>query len=116
MAAKKKRTYSAAPRRSYAARPKRRSRRKSGVADIPAAGMTIGLVAANKYGIESLINSPSISSAKSVAKWAIQPEQLKRDAVYGVVGFAAGAAVKKFAPKFIKTPLGRIAKKIPKVI
>lgn len=115
--AAKKKSSSAAPRRYYAARPKRKTyRKKSGVKDIPAAGATVGLVMANKYGLESVVKNPNKQTVKSVAKWAIQPEQLKRDVVYMAVGLGAGAAVKKFAPKFIKAPLGKVAKKIPKVI
>jgi len=115
--AKKKRSSAAAPRRYYAA-PKRKTyrRKKSGVKDIPAAAATVGLVVANKYGIESVMKNPNIPTLKSSAKWAIQPEQIKRDVIYGGVGLVAGAAIKKFAPSFIKSPLGKVAKKIPKVI
>lgn len=114
--AKKKRNTSAAKTRTVYVTKKKTHRKKSGVAQIPAAGATIGLVYANKYGIKSAIENPSKQGLKSAAKWAIQPEQLKRDVVYTTVGMIGGAAVKKFAPKFIKAPLGKIAKKIPKVI
>ena len=106
--AKKKRSTSAAPRRYYAAPKKRTHRKKSGTAQIPAAGATIGLVYANKFGIKTAIENPSKEGIKTAAKWAIQPEQLKRDAVYMTVGMIGGAAVKKFAPNFIKAPLGKI--------
>ena len=115
MAAKKRKTTtsSAAPRRYYG--PKRKQRRtKSGVAQIPAAGATVGVVIANKDAIENVINNPSIESMKTSAKYALQPEQLKKDVVYGAVGLGVGAGIRKFAPKFLKTPLGKIAKKIPK--
>lgn len=113
MAAKKKATRSAAPRRYYG--PKRKARRtKSGVAQIPAAGATVGVAIANKDAIMNVVNNPSIDGVKSSVKYAMQPEQIKKDVVYGGVGLVAGAAVRKFAPKFIKSPLGKIAKKIPK--
>ena len=113
-ARKRKTTRSAAPRRYYAA-PKRKARRtKSGVAQIPAAGATVGVAIANKDAIMNVVNNPSIESMKTSAKYALQPEQLKKDVVYGAVGLGVGAAVRKFAPKFLKTPLGKIAKKIPK--
>ena len=114
MAAKRRKaTRSASPRRYYG--PKRKQRRtKSGVSQIPAAGATVGVVIANKDAIENVINNPSIESMKTSAKYALQPEQLKKDVVYGAVGFGVGAGIRKFAPKFLKTPLGKIAKKIPK--
>lgn len=116
MAARKRRTTktrSAAPRRYYAA-PKRRSRRKSGVTQIPAAAATVGVAIANKDAIMNVVNNPSIESMKTSAKYALQPEQIKKDVVYGAVGLGVGAGIKKFAPRFLKTPLGKIAKKIPK--
>lgn len=113
--AKKKR--SAAPRRSYYRGPKRKSRRtKSGVTQIPAAAATVGVVIANKDPIMNVVNDMSIQGVKNSAKYALQPEQIKKTVVYGAAGLMAGAAIKKFAPRFIKTPLGKVAKKIPKVI
>ena len=115
MAARKKRSYSAAPRRSYRARPRRKGRRtKSGVSQIPAAAATVGVAIANKDAIMNVVNNPSIESVKTSARYALQPEQIKNDVVYGGIGLVAGAAIKKFAPRFIKTPLGKVAKKIPK--
>ena len=117
MAAKRRKSYSAAPRRSYNRGPKRKTyRKKSGVAQIPAAAATIGVVYANKDPIMNMVNNPSIAGAKQSVQYALQPEQIKKTVVYGGVGLVAGAAVKKFAPKFIKGPLGKVAKKIPKVI
>ena len=115
MAARKRRTTtrSAAPRRYYG--PKKKTRRtKSGVAQIPAAGATVGVAIANKDAIMNVVNNPSIESMKSSARYALQPEQLKKDVVYGAVGLGVGAGIRKFAPRFLKTPLGKIAKKIPK--
>ena len=42
-------------------------------------------------------------------------EQIKKDVIYGAGGLVVGAAIKKFAPSFIKSPMGKLAKKIPKV-
>lgn len=117
MAAKKRRATSAAPRKSYYRGPKRKTRRtKSGVTMIPSAAATVGVVIANKDPIMNMVNNPSIAGAKASAQYALQPEQIKKTVIYGGVGLVAGAAVKKFAPRFIKTPLGKVAKKIPKVI
>lgn len=111
---KRKSTYSAAPRRSYSRPKQRRRRTKSGISQIPAAGATVGVAIANKDAINNVIQNPSIESVKTSVRYAVQPEQLKKDVVYGAVGLGVGAAVRKFAPRFLKTPLGKIAKKIPK--
>ena len=116
LAAKKRRTYSAAPRRSYAPRKRRTYRKKSGVSQIPSASATVGVVIANKEPIMNVVNNPSIDSVKTSVRYALQPEQVKKSVIYGGVGLVTGAAIRKFAPKFLKTPLGKIAKKIPKVI
>lgn len=113
--AKKKRSSSGA-RRSYAAAPKKRSnRRKSGVPQIPAAAVTVGLVVANKDPILNAVNTMSIEGVKQSVRMAVTPEQIKKDVIYGAGGLVVGAAIKKFAPSFIKSPMGKLAKKIPKV-
>lgn len=115
MAAKKK-TKAAAPRRRSAAAPRKSSRRSStGVKEIPAAGMTIGIIAANAAPITTAVTEFSIQGMKNAARQAIQPEQLKKTAAYAIGGAIAGYAVKQFAPKFIKKPLGMAAKKIKAV-
>ena len=76
----------------------------------------MGVVIANKDPIMNVVNDMSIQGVKNSARYALQPEQIKKTVVYGGVGLVAGAAIKKFAPRFIKTPLGKVAKKIPKVI
>lgn len=113
----KKGKRAAAPRRSYGGyRPKRKSRRtKSGVTMIPSAAATVGVVIANKDPILNMVNNPSIEGAKQSVRYALQPEQIKKTVVSGAAGLVAGAAIKKFAPRFIKGPLGKVAKKIPKV-
>lgn len=114
----KKGKRAAAPRRSYGGgyRPKRKSRRtKSGITQIPAAAATVGVVIANKDPIMNMVNNPSIEGAKASVRYALQPEQIKKTVVHGAAGLVIGAGIKKFAPRFIKTPLGKVAKKIPKV-
>ena len=113
----KKGKRAAALRRSYGSyRPKRKSRRtKSGITQIPAAAATVGVVIANKDPIMNMINNPSIEGAKASVRYALQPEQIKKTVVHGAAGLVIGAGIKKFAPRFIKTPLGKVAKKIPKV-
>lgn len=115
MAAKKKGSSSSKTRTVYVTK-KKQYRRKSGTAQIPAAAATIGMVIANKDPIMNVVNNPSIDSAKQSFKYALQPEQIKKTVIHGAAGLVIGAGVKKFAPKAIKTPLGKIAKKIPKVI
>lgn len=79
--------------------------------------MTIGLAVANKDILTNIVNDPfSLNTYKAAAMQAIQPDRLKQDAMYGVGGYAAGWAIKNYAPKIVKEPLGKIAKKIPKVI
>lgn len=117
MAAKKKKSGSTGgARRYYAAAPKKkRSRRKSGVPQIPAAAVTVGLVVANKDPILNAVNTMSVEGVKQSVRMAVTPEQIKKDVIYGAGGLVVGAAIKKFAPAFIKTPMGKLAKKIPKV-
>lgn len=83
---------------------------------IPAAGLTVGLVAANRWAIGRLIESPNLYQLKNEAKRAISADKLKQDVIYGAAGMIAGEAIRRFAPSFIKTPMGKLAKKIPKVI
>lgn len=115
--AKKGKRAAAAPRRSGGYRgPRRKSRRtKSGITQIPAAAATVGVVIANKDPIMNVVNNPSIEGAKASVRYALQPEQIKKTVVHGAAGLVIGAGIKKFAPRFIKTPLGKVAKKIPKV-
>ena len=117
MAAKKKKSGSSGGSRRYYAAPKKKSgrKKKSGVPMIPSAAVTVGLVAANKDAIMNVVNNMSVQGVKDSIRYAVQPEQIKKDVIYGAAGLVAGAAVKKFAPNFIKSPLGKLAKKIPKV-
>lgn len=117
MAAKKKRS-AARTRTVYRTRAAPRRRRKSvpsGVKDIPAAAMTVGILAANKGPIWIALSEFSLNGLKSAAHWAIQPEQLKKTATYALGGAAIGYGVQQFAPKIVKKPLGKAAKKIKAV-
>lgn len=116
MAAKKKKGSSGTKTRTVYVQKKKTHRTKSGVTQIPAAAATVGVVIANKEPIMNMVNNPSIEGAKASVRYALQPEQIKKTIVHGAAGLVAGAAIKKFAPRFIKTPLGKVAKKIPKVI
>lgn len=79
--------------------------------------MTVGLAVANKDILMNVVNNPfQLNTYKNAAVQAIQPDRLKQDALYGIGGYAAGWAIKNYAPKIVKEPLGKIAKKIPKVI
>ena len=113
--AKRKTTRRKAPaRRAYAA-PKRRSyRKKSGVTMIPAAAATVGAVVAMKEPIMTVINNMSVNGVKSAVQKATTVETLKKTAIYTAGAYVAGEAVKRYAPKIIKTPAGKIAKKIPR--
>lgn len=127
MVTKKRSGGKAAPRRrSYAARgaaPRRRSK-KSGIPMIPGAAATLGLFLANKdyivndvgyfvkYGVSKGVNS--VINKKSWKKY-MTVDQLAKDAIYTAGGYVAGEVAKKYAPGVIKRPLGKLAKKIPKV-
>ena len=114
--AKRKTTRRKAPIRRAAAAPKRRSyRRKSGTTMIPAAAATVGAVVAMKQPIMTVLQNMSVGGVKSAAQQAVQVDTLKRTAIYTAGAYVAGEAIKRYAPKIIKTPAGKIAKKIPKL-
>lgn len=101
--------------RTRAAPRKKRRTNPTGVKDIPAAMLTVGVVAANAAPIRTAISNMSLAGLKQAANEAIQPDQLKKTAVNAIGWTVAGYAVQKFAPKIIKKPLGMIAKKIKAV-
>ena len=110
----------AAPR---AAAPKKvyRRRAKSGVQYIPAA---MALVAANADNIKHVVNNIQTHGLTKSAKYYltnskgygrfIGADQLVKDAMYYAGGYVAGEIAKKYAPSVIKTPMGKLAKKIPR--
>lgn len=125
-AAKTRTVYRSAPKKIY-------RRKKSGMADIPAAAATVALVAANYNGIKTAWNYAKTSSsagltkglynlamtngagAKAARSALIGKQALIRDAVAVAGGYVAGEVAKKYAPGVIKRPMGKLAKKIPKV-
>ena len=114
----RKTARSAAPaRRIY------RRRAKSGTQYIPAAMATAGLVMANaapiKDTLQAIQNRGVAAAAKDLVKFDykkyINYNQLVKDAMYYAGGYVGGEVVKKYAPAVIKTPLGKLAKKIPRL-
>ena len=111
----------------YRAAPKKKARRTtSGTKYIPSAAATVGLVLANadniksdikyvqKFGVKRFLTKGQMQE-KRYAKY-IDAGQLVNDALYTAGGYVAGEIAKKYAPGVIKRPMGKIAKKIPKVI
>lgn len=101
-----------------------RRRKNSGISQIPAAMATASLVLANANNIKEDIDKigqiglgkmAKVYIPRGYYKKYINGGQLVNDAVYSVGGMIAGEAVRKYAPSVIKKPLGKIAKKIPKV-
>lgn len=114
--AKRKTTRKAPARRRAAAAPKRRSyRKKSGTSEIPAAAATVGVLYAMKEPIKTVIQNMSVNGVKTAAQQAVQVDTIKKTALYGAGAYVAGEALKRYAPKIIKTPAGKIAKKLPKL-
>ena len=114
MVAKKNKTTK--KKSSPAATSPQRKRKSSPTKHIPSAGATIGLVMANKDIVQEVINAPfSGQTYKNALNTAIQPERLKQDAINAAIGYGAGWAIKNYAPRVVKEPLGKLAKKIPKV-
>lgn len=124
--AKTRTVYRSAPKKIY-------RRKKSGMADIPAAAATVALAAVNYNGVKKAVNYVQSSSsagltggvrnlimgsgsgAKAARSALIGKDALIRDAVAVAGGYVAGEVAKKYAPGVIKRPMGKIAKKIPKV-
>lgn len=123
-----KRKTTTRTRTVYRAAPKKKKTRRttSGTKYIPSAAATVGLVVANAGNIKSDINyikkfgvkrfmTKGQMQEKRYAKY-IDAGQLVNDALYTAGGYVAGEIAKKYAPGVIKRPMGKIAKKIPKVI
>lgn len=114
MAKRKTTSRKATPARAAAA-PRRRSyRKKSGTTYIPAAAATVGAVVAMKKPIMQAINNMSVQGVKSAAQQAVQVDTLKKTAIYAAGAYVAGEAIRRYAPKIIKSPAAKIAKKIPR--
>lgn len=134
MVTKKRNAAKAKTRTVYRTAKKRVYRKKSGTSMIPSAMATAALVAANLDGIKAAydysINSSTrgpvagfknylmapTAGAKAARAKLIGKDALVKDALAIGGGYIGGEVVKRFAPNFIKAPLGKLAKKIPKVI
>lgn len=139
MVTKRKTAKRAAPRRrTYAASraaPRRRTV-KNGYDKIGPAAATVALVAVNAGRIKNLANAVTNNGNDPISKWPgrlaggftgsnnwihnslkkfVATDALATDALAVVGGYAGGELVRKYAPTMIKKPLGKIAKKIPKV-
>lgn len=128
----RRRTARAAPktRTVYSTAPRKRYHKKSDASYIPGAAATVGLVIANADALKSLGNAVSthgvIPMANSLIKdpasrgyWVkqfVSTDALVKDAVGLAGGYVAGEVVKKYAPAVIKRPVGKIARKVPRVI
>jgi len=119
------------------AAPRRRTN-KSGIPMIPAAAATAALVAVNIGKVGNLYKAINNNGKQATLdlmlkrtkqgltgqnNWVnksmkafISTDALVTDALAVAGGYVGGEIVKKYAPGVIKRPLGKIAKKIPKVI
>lgn len=114
----------------YRTAPRKRYHKKSDASYIPGAGATVGLVIANANALKELGGAVSthgaIPMANSLIKdpasrgyWVkkfVSSDALVKSAVGLAGGYVAGEAVKKFAPGIIKKPIGKLSKKVPRVI
>lgn len=116
MAKKKRKSTSSTRRRATTTATRRRGyHKKADSSYIPAAAATVGLMYANMQPIRTVVSNMSVAGLKQAAHEAVQPEQLKKSAVYTVGAAVGGEVFKKFAPNVIKRPVGKIAKKMPRV-
>lgn len=121
----KKRT---AKRRASAPRKARRIyRKKSDTSYIPAAAATVGVVVANLDNLKKdwnfikthPIGTKLTSNGKEyiMNSWQkyIEPSNLVKSAIGYGAGYVGGEIAKKYAPGVLKRPMGKIAKKIPRM-
>ena len=134
MVTKKRKASRPKTRTVYRTAPRKAYRKKSGVTMIPSAAATVALAAVNYNGVKKAVNYVQSSSsagltggvrnlvmgsgsgAKAARSALIGKDALIKDAVAVAGGYLAGELVKKYAPSVIKSPMGKLAKKIPKVI
>lgn len=128
MVTKKKAPARARTRTVYKAAPRKR-RTSSPNKYIPAAAATVGLVAANADLLKRTMDKVNADGVKAIPyiitgkdsnyKWLrnqfIASDRLIKDGIYYAGGYLGGEIIKKYAPAVIKNPLGKLAKKIPKV-
>lgn len=127
MVTKKRTARKARSRTVYRTAAKRTYRKKSGITDIPAAAATVALAAVNANAIKDYANylktygsvithkDPVGDFAVRMQKTFVNKQQIIKDAAAIAGGYVGGEIVKKYAPSVIKSPMGKIAKKIPKV-
>lgn len=115
--------------RSAPAKAKKTYTKKSDTRYIPAAAATVGIVYANADNIKRFMDKVSADGLKAFPnvvtgkgsdyKWLRQQfvsgNQLVKDAVYYAGGYVGGEIAKKYLPNVIKKPMGKIAKKIPRM-
>lgn len=132
MVNRKKAPVKVRTRTVYRQKKRAAPRRKSGIPMIPSAMATAALAAVNyNAAVKAAQYIGSASSlTKGVQNFALgqgagakqlrqnfySKDALVRDAIAIGGGYVAGEIVKKYAPAVVKRPLGKIAKKIPKVI
>lgn len=123
MAAAKKKTAAkrAAPRGATAAAAAPRRRRSTalkGVAKIPKLGAAAGVAVAYApdvaWFVRKTIDNPSAigNYAKATVKGMMKKDEIVKAAKNAIIGYGAGYAAKKFAPKMIKKPIAKIAQKV----
>lgn len=120
MAAKKRTARRAAPRRAAApaAPRRRRSTALKGVAKIPKLGAAAGVAVAYApdvaWFVGKTIDNPGAigNYAKATVKGMVRKEKVIEAAKNAIIGYGAGYAAKKFAPKMIKKPIAKIAQKV----
>lgn len=118
-----------APRKRASAPQKARRvyRKKSDASYIPAAAATVGVVVANLDNLKKDYNfiktHPIGTKLTSNGKeyimnaWQkyIEPSNLVKSAIGYGAGYVGGEIAKKYAPGVLKRPMGKIAKKIPRM-
>lgn len=107
----------------YVGRSARRSR-KSDASYIPSGMATAGLILANatplKKELSRIQNQGLINATKNFMKNDykdfIKTDLLIADAMYLGGGYILGSVIQKYAPNVIKKPIGKLSKKMPRVI
>lgn len=126
MVTKKRTPAKAKTRTVYRAAPRKARRSTSGTKYIPAAAATVGIVAANVGNLKQDMEFIQTHNFGDLSKYGreyvgnfwkkyVTVDNLTKSAIGYGVGYVAGEVAKKYAPGVIKRPLGKIAKKIPKV-
>ncbi len=127
MVTKKKTAAKAKTRTVNKAEPRKRSNgAASGIKYIPAAAATVGLLAANAKNLKQDWNFIQTHNFGDLSKYGkeyvmnswkkyIAPDNLVKSAIGYGAGYVGGEIAKKYMPGVIKRPMGKLAKKIPRV-